>query len=130
MSGIKVVLVSAFLLILVWAFRNRRRVGLQAGGRLLAVGVVVLAVASVLHPDLTQWMAERLGVTRGTDLVLYLFIVVTSTMAVITRLRFRDLEHRMQDVVRVMALRDAAILNGLPGEDRPTPPETPLPDAD
>jgi hypothetical protein len=118
-SGIKIVLVSAFIALLLWALRNRRRVGLQAGGRLLVVGVVVLAVASVLHPDLTQWMAERLGVTRGTDLVLYLFIVVTSTTAVITRLRFRDLEQRMQDVVRVMALRDAALLNGLPGEDRP-----------
>ena len=120
MNGIKVLLVSAFVALLLWALRNRRRVGLQAGGRLLVVGVVVLAVASVLHPDLTQWMAERLGVTRGTDLVLYLFIVAASTTAVITRLRFRDLDQRMQDVVRVMALRDAALMHGLPGDDRPT----------
>jgi small membrane protein len=118
MNGIKLVLVTSFLLLLVWAFRNRRRVGLQAGGRLLAVGVAVLAVASVLHPDLTQWIAERLGVTRGTDLVLYLFIVVASTTAVFSRLRARDLEHRLREVVRVMALRDAALMNGLPGDDR------------
>lgn len=118
MNGIKFVLVTSFLVLLVWAFRNRRRVGLQAGGRLLAVGVALLAVASVLYPGLTQWLAERLGVTRGTDLVLYLFIVVASTTAVFSRLRARDLEQRLREVVRVMALRDAAFLNGLPGDDR------------
>lgn len=117
MNGIKVVLVTSFLLLLVWAFRNRRRVGLQAGGRLVAVSVLVLAIASVLDPDLTQWMAERLGVTRGTDLVLYLFIVVASVAAVVGRLRVRDLEQRLTEVVRVMALRDAVFLNGLPGDD-------------
>lgn len=121
MNGIKLVLVSSFLLLLVWAFRNRRRVGLQAGGRLLAVGIALLAVASVLHPDLTQWLAERLGVTRGTDLVLYLFIVVATSAAVVSRLRLRDLEQRFSEVVRVMALRDGALLNGLPGADRGTP---------
>jgi hypothetical protein len=118
MNGIKLVLVTSFVLMLLWAFRNRRRVGLQAGGRLIAVGVVVLAIASVLHPDLTQWMAERLGVTRGADLVLYLFIVVATITAVFNRLRARDLEQRLTEVVRVMALRDAALMNGLPGEDR------------
>jgi len=121
MNGIKFVLVSSFLFLLVWAFRNRRRVGLQAGGRLLAVGIALLAVASVLHPDLTQWLAEQLGVTRGTDLVLYLFIVVASSAAVVSRLRVRDLEQRLGEVVRVMALRDAALMNGLPGDDRERP---------
>jgi hypothetical protein len=120
-NGIKLVLVSSFLLLLVWAFRNRRKVGLQAGGRLAAVGVVLLAVASVLHPDLTQWLAERLGVTRGTDLVLYLFIVVATVTAVFNRLRARDLEQRLTEVVRVMALRDGALMNGLPGADRGKP---------
>jgi hypothetical protein len=117
LNGIKIVLVTSFLLLLVWAFRNRRRVGLQAGGRLISVSVVLLAVVSVLDPDLPQWLAERLGVTRGTDLVLYLFIVVASVAAIVGRLRVRDLEQRLTEVVRVMAIRDAVFHNGLPGDD-------------
>lgn len=118
MNGIKVLLVASFLALLVWAFRNRQRVGLRAGGRLLAVCVAGLAIASVLQPDITQWLARRLGVTRGADLVLYLFIVVSATTWVTVSLRFRDQEQRLVTVVRTMALRDAALIHGLPGEDR------------
>jgi hypothetical protein len=118
LNGIKALLVASFLALLVWAFRNRKRVGLQAGGRIVAVGLAALAVASVLHPGITQWLAERLGVTRGTDLVLYLFVVVSATTWVSFSLRFRDQEQRLVTVVRTMALRDAALVHGLPGEDR------------
>lgn len=116
MNGIKVILVTSFLSILVWAFRHRTRVGLRASARLILVAITLAAIASVLMPDITQWAAELVGVTRGTDLVLYLLILVFVTTAVVNYLRFRDLEHRLTLVVRDAALREAAAQHPRPDQ--------------
>jgi hypothetical protein len=115
MTVIKVVLVTGFLSILVWAFRNRSRAGLRAGGRVLAFAVAGIAVTAVLFPGTTVWAAHLVGVDRGTDLVVYLLALVFAVTAVSYHLRFRDLEHRLTRVVRDAALR--AVLADTAGPD-------------
>jgi hypothetical protein len=107
MTVIKVVLVTGFLSILVWAFRNRSRAGLRAGGRVLAFAVAGIAVTAVLFPGTTVWAAHLVGVDRGTDLVVYMLTLVFAITAVSNHLRFRDVEHRLIVVVRDAALREA-----------------------
>lgn len=116
MSGIKILLVVSFVGLFVWAFRNRARVGLRAGLRVFAVLVTALAIASVLVPDLLQAMADAVGVTRGTDLLLYVLVVLFGATTVGTYFRFRELERRLAEVVRADALRDAILTRGMPGE--------------
>ena len=123
MNGIKIILLTAFAAILVWAFRNRRRVGLRAGGRVAAVAVAALAVVSVLFPEWTLWLAHRVGVTRGTDLVLYLFIVVVVVTSVGTYFRFAELDRRLVEIVRANAIREAVLNLGLPGDDPAAAPD-------
>jgi len=106
-TGIKVFLVLSVLGLLVWSIRNRHRVGLRAGARLVTAVVALLAVVSVIQPDLTQWAAEEVGVTRGTDLVLYVALVVFAATAVAQHLRTRDLDERFTALVRQLAVRDA-----------------------
>lgn len=104
MTGIKVLLVAGFVAALTWAFRHRSHAGLRAGGRLLALLVTALAVVAVLFPETTVWAANLVGVQRGTDLVLYLLTLVFFTTTVATHLRFRDLEVRLESLVRELAL--------------------------
>ncbi|HEY2043321.1 MAG TPA: DUF2304 domain-containing protein [Jatrophihabitans sp.] len=115
MTLIKVVLVLSFLGLIIWAFRNRNRVGLRAGARVLAVALTTVAIISVLQPNITQSAANFLGVTRGTDLVLYAFIVVFVVTSVGIYFRFRELERRLVDIVRAEAIRDAILSQGMPG---------------
>jgi small membrane protein len=117
MTAIKILLVLSFLGLSVWAFRNRSRVGLRAGIRLLVVVLVALAVASILQPDIPQKAADFLGVTRGTDLVLYVLAVSFAATSVGTYFRFREQERRLVQIVRAAAIRDAVLLQGLPGSD-------------
>jgi small membrane protein len=112
---IKVLLILSFLSLLGWGFRNRGRVGLRAGMRLVAIVLTGAAIASVINPDLTTSVARLVGVTRGTDLVLYVFIVIFVATSIGTYFRFREQDRRLVEVVRASAIREAILMQGLPG---------------
>jgi hypothetical protein len=123
MNLIKVLLILSFIGLFVWAFRNRARVGLRAGARVFAVGLTAVAVISILLPGLLQRLADLVGVTRGTDLLLYVLVVVFVSTTVGSYFRFRELERRMAEVVRADAIRDATLTHGVPGQDTASPAE-------
>lgn len=116
MEPIKIVLVIAFLMIMLWAFRHRHRVGLRAGTRLAMLALTAFAVTSVIQPSITQDVARFLGVTRGTDLVLYVLVVVFALTSAGLYFRCRDIQAQVADLARSMALRDAIVTDGAPGE--------------
>ncbi len=67
----------------------------------VAVGVCVLL------PQVTQWVADLLGVGRGADAVFYLTLVGLSYAFFRLYLRLRQLEQQLTLLVRQLALRDA-----------------------
>ena len=72
MSLIQIALVlgSILLLLLYSAFlRSTLR------DRVLTILLFVIAVVAILFPDLTTRVANVLGVGRGTDLLIYLFVL-------------------------------------------------------
>jgi small membrane protein len=115
MTLIKLLLVAAFLGLFVWAFRNRARVGLRAGARIAMFVFTAMAVASILWPNITQVVADFLGVTRGTDLVLYALVVAFFVTSVGSYFRFREQDRKLVEVVRANAIREAILTQGVPG---------------
>jgi small membrane protein len=118
MNIIKVILVVSFLGAMVWAFRNRGRVGIRAGARIIIVLITLVAIASIIAPNIPQRVADFVGVTRGTDLVLYLLVIVFVLTSVGTYFRFRDLERRFVDLVRASAIQNAVAVQGSPASIR------------
>ena len=84
----------------------------------MALILTAAAIVSVLQPSITQEVANVLGVTRGTDLILYGFIVVLVLTSVGTYFRFRENEQRIAKLVRANAIRDAILSQGMPGNGR------------
>ncbi|MDQ2838974.1 MAG: DUF2304 domain-containing protein [Actinomycetota bacterium] len=115
MNLIKILLIVSFLSLMTWAFRNRNRVGLRASLRLALLLLTAIAIASIIDPGLTQSVANVVGVTRGTDLILYLLVVIFTLTAIGTYFRFREQERRLIRVVRDSAIRDAILTQGIPG---------------
>jgi hypothetical protein len=113
---IKAFLVVAVLTLAIFTFRNRGRVEIRASIRLGVVLLAAAAIASILDPSLTQRVANLVGVTRGTDLLLYVLIVVFAFAAVSAYFRFRQLEHALARVIRYQAIRDAVRADGPPGQ--------------
>jgi hypothetical protein len=73
--------------------------------RLGGLAVVVLGIIAVLWPMLTTYVANAVGVGRGTDLVLYVFVMVFIYNAVATTQRIHRLERDIALLTRELALR-------------------------
>lgn len=107
MQIIKPILIACFLLVLLSAFRHRGRAGLRAGSRLLALALGAAAIVTVADPDIPQALAERVGVARGTDLILYIFVVVFALTTLGLYFQVRESNVRLQMLARRVALSDA-----------------------
>jgi hypothetical protein len=117
MHVIKIILIVVVLGLVVWAFRNRNRVGIRAGARLIGLVLAVFAIASIIDTGIPQALADHVGVTRGTDLILYTLVLVFVMTSVGLYFRAREIERRLATLVRVSAIRDAVLVDGLPGAD-------------
>jgi len=103
---IQAVLIAVVVLVVARLFRSR---GARAQA-IRRVGLVVFAAfaaVSILFPDVWTRLAHKVGVGRGTDLVLYALVVAFLSFTVTTYLRFRDLETNYTRLARRIALTEA-----------------------
>jgi hypothetical protein len=82
---------------------------------LLAARLVVwsIAAAAIARPDLTSIVATSMGIGRGTDLVLYLFVLAFIATTFYFYSRYQRLQRQITELVRQQAIREAQF-----GEDR------------
>jgi hypothetical protein len=106
---IQIILIATALVLFVFFIRSSHSVRTQALKRIGFVIFLMLNLDAVLRPNDTTWLAHKVGVGRGADLVLYLLVVAFAFFSVNTFLRFRNLERRFTDLARAIALRDAQL---------------------
>jgi len=104
---IKVLLLLAGAALVAFFVANRRKARAKAGVKIGFVLFVVFMVYAVIRPDDLTWVANRLGVQRGTDLVLYALVMGFAFVTVSTWVRFREQELRYARLARTSALADA-----------------------
>jgi hypothetical protein len=124
---IKILLVLAVLALLIYSVRGRPGVRLQAGKRVGLILFAVVNVLAVLRPDDVTALARALGVGRGTDLVLYLLVIAFFLGTLSTYMRFKVVDRRYTELARVMAIREAEIVNRERGLLDSPPAEVVLP---
>lgn len=77
--------------------------------RIFALLFVVAAVLAIVFPNALTAIANFFGVGRGTDLLLYIFIVMTLLFAVATvRAKARS-DARVTELARAVALMEARL---------------------
>lgn len=124
--AIKLLLLAAFGALAVAAARlgpSPRHLALR---RLSATALMVVSGLSVLFPGLVTDVARLLGVGRGTDLVLYVLVVVSAVSWLGMYRRINDLESRITLLIRAQALSTPVHpapepLPGVPPEDAGQP---------
>ena len=104
---IKALLLLAGAVLVVFFLSNRRKARAKAGVKVGFVLFVVFMVYAVIRPDDLTWVANRLGVQRGTDLVLYTLVMAFAFVTVSTYVRFREQELRYSRLARSIALQNA-----------------------
>ena len=107
------------------SLRSRASLRGQARRKILAALTVVGGVIAVIFPSAAQWAADFVGVTRGTDLLLYFLALVLIYLVGSTSVRFREQEARLVRLSRQVALAEAEARMGLgetPGYGPHSPP--------
>lgn len=107
MPYIKIALIGSVLWLLIWAFRNRRRVSIRASIRLGLLALAGFAIISVAYPSITTSIAHAMGVQRGTDLLLYTTVVAFGFTSVGLYFRSRELQRRIDSIFRILAVSQA-----------------------
>jgi hypothetical protein len=105
---IKILLIAAFSAVALATARLGPSPRHLAVRRLLATTLLLVSGLSVLFPDLVTSLAHLVGVGRGTDLVFYVFVVVSAVAWLGIYRRITELETRLTRLVRAQALAEAA----------------------
>ena len=119
---IQILLVASVLLILFVVGRRSHAIHVQAGKRIAIVLFAIANVYAVLRPENVNALASKLGVGRGTDLVLYATVVAFMAVTFSIFQRFQQVDRRFTDLARTVALREAEVINrerGLVQEHQP-----------
>ena len=104
---IKLFLLGAVLVFGYLAFRGSRKASYRLLWRAYGVLVVLAAGFSILMPDSLTELANIVGVRRGADLVLYVFVVTFMFVAVTLFRKVGELERRYVELVRTIAVNEA-----------------------
>ena len=115
---IKLVLLAAVAVVGLFALRGSTRPVHRVVWRGYVVGILVVAAVSIVDPGALTWVAHKVGVGRGADLVLYVLVVTFMLVSVILFRRIADLERKYIVIARALAIREAQEL------DVREPPET------
>ncbi|QDB80649.1 DUF2304 domain-containing protein [Georgenia sp. 311] len=101
---IQVLLLVAVSVVAVLLTRGTANARHQAIRRILLVGFVVVAAASVMFPDWLTWLARQVGVGRGADLLLYALVIAFLSYIATSYRRMSELERRITVLTRELAL--------------------------
>lgn len=96
----QILLLTALLLFIVYVYRLRS-VLLE---RMIYLLCAFIGMVLVIAPDFSTRIANFLGIGRGADLLVYLFIIMGLFYAVSLRARIKRNEQQLTALVRRMAL--------------------------
>lgn len=102
---IKALLIGAFIVIALILLRPGGSARTQAIRTITLLALLAAAVYAVLFPGVVNELAQVVGVGRGTDLLLYAFIIVfiANALAAVRKRRAQDMQ--ITKLARQIALR-------------------------
>lgn len=104
MSIIQLILTLSILLIL-WSYV--RHFKSQLTSKILFSILFVTGIVAVIFPEITNVIANYVGVGRGADLLLYITVIVFYTSLTFIYSRFKKVENRQTEIIRLMTIDDA-----------------------
>jgi hypothetical protein len=123
---VQILLVLAALGAAVYFVRRAHNVRIRASKRIAFFAFIAVNIYAVLRPEDTTWIAQQIGVGRGTDLLVYLLVVAFVFGMLNTYLRQREISNHLTDLARTVALRDAEPANRDPVTESPAPRTPPF----
>jgi hypothetical protein len=104
MTLIQVILVIAVIILLLLYLKLFRNTLLQ---RILFVFVFVAGIVAVIFPELTNRIANFVGVGRGADLLLYLMVIIFYFAFIVLYRKLNKIQDRQTEIIREISIQNA-----------------------
>ena len=98
---IKIVLFVIFLLLAIFIVLQK---GASRGGRGIVLVMLATGAFLVWEPERANALAHPLGVGRGADLLLYLWIVITLAVILLLYLKLVEMNRMLTELARQLTL--------------------------
>jgi hypothetical protein len=99
--------VPALLLVLLWELASWLRAPSWRSQRVLRMLIWLAAALAIADPDLTQRLATAVGITRGADLVFYLFVLLFIVVSFYFYAQHVRTQRVLTELVRHLAIQEA-----------------------
>jgi len=104
---IRIMLILSIAVLLAWVLRQRGSIVGEARTKLIAIALFMAAVLAVLFPEITNDIANSVGVGRGADLLLYGLAVTFLASQVIYNRQRNDDQRKLYKLARKLAIIEA-----------------------
>jgi small membrane protein len=99
----QVILVSAMMAYGIYVFRFRT----VLTDRIVLMSLACAGIVLVIDPEISNWLAHRIGIGRGADLIMYIFFVFCLFRFVGIASQSNAVERQLTRIVRAMAIDNA-----------------------
>src|SRR3989344_9209015 len=103
---IQIILIVAIILIILRLIYKLRGRDIGLGQFSIWLIIWLMAILVIWYPKITSYLATKVGIGRGVDLVIYIFIIVVFYLMFRLLLRIEKIERHITGLVREMALKN------------------------
>lgn len=114
----QVVFTLLLIAVMLAAFAQLRQIPVVGG---LVICAALFGAYIVWMPDHATYLANLVGIGRGADLVLYVWVLISSAILLLLHLNLREQLHLITALARRMALSDVERGEKVQAERRNTP---------
>lgn len=107
MTPFQWIAVSCLSVLLIWEFAVFWRGRTSKQISLLRSLVWIAAAVTIVDPNIVQRLAVSIGIGRGADVILYLFVLAFLASSFYFYSRYVRLQRQMTQLVRHLAIREA-----------------------
>ncbi len=100
---ILIVVIVLIILRLIFKLKNKE-IGFGVFSSWLIIWLAAIVV--IWWPDITSFLAIKVGVTRGVDLVVYVSVILVFYLLFRLLLRIEKIESNITKIIREIALKD------------------------
>lgn len=106
MTIIQIFLLVAFCAGLVLAWKRAKQGAISRREAVAWSGLWIVAAAVVIRPEISSLLAHSVGIGRGSDLAMYLAVIVLFVMVFNLFVQHHRQQREITDLVRREALKD------------------------
>lgn len=96
---VQVFLVISFLLFSFYFINNFNKVRVKAWKRIAFSLFILFGIISVLHPELVDFFAKKMGIGRGADLLLYTSVITFLFVTINFYIKFKELSLKIDKTI-------------------------------